>query len=157
MYLLSLYLEPVKLMFIHSHAQLCEFKTFKVLMWHRTLSTFLSLSFSYIHTAITEWLDFKVLSQLPFYNIQPVRHFTVTYNFLCAPRPHKDRPICHWKRPKLDSLIEKTLSETSQPERVVYLKCSLVLLKIITSKKASTFWLITSRCLSFRCTCSLFT
>lgn len=116
-----------------TYTSLCVFKSVKILRWHRTLSSCLSLSFSYIYTAIAEWLDFKVLSQLPSYNIQPVRHFTVTYNFPCAPRPHKDRPICRWKRPKLDSLIEKCHTEKSQPERVVYLRFSLVLLKIITS------------------------
>lgn len=116
-----------------TYTSLCVFKSVKILRWHRTLSSCLSLSFSYIYTAIAEWLDFKVLSQLPSYNIQPVRHFTVTYNFPCAPRPHKDRPICRWKRPKLYSLIEKSHTEKSQPERVVYLRFSLVLLKIITS------------------------
>lgn len=69
------------------------------------------LSCTYMCPAIAGLFDFKVLSQFPLYNMQPVTHFTVTYNFPCAPWPHKYSPIRCWKRSKLDSVWDAFLTE----------------------------------------------
>lgn len=73
------------------------------------------LFFIYIHTAVASphvcSVDFKAVSQFPFYDMGPATHFAVTYNFPSAWWPHKYRPICCWKRLKLDSFHNVFLCE----------------------------------------------
>lgn len=71
--------------------------------------------YTYIHTAVASphvcSVDFKAVSQFPFYDMGPATHFAVTYNFPSAWWPHKYRPICCWKRLKLDSFHNVFLCE----------------------------------------------
>lgn len=81
---------------------------------HAAAYSFFSVH-TYIHTAVAGphvcSVDFKAVSQFPFYDMGPVTHFAVTYNFPSAWWPHKYRPICCWKRLKLDSFHNVFLCE----------------------------------------------
>lgn len=73
--------------------------------------------FPYIHsyTAVASphvcSVDFKAVSQLPLYDMGPATHFAVACNFPSAWWPHKYRPICCWKRLKIDSFHNVSLRD----------------------------------------------